>query len=912
MRTGLFCFIILLTNICSVCALQAQNLIANPSFEQMNESWSVWPNANISTSKAHEGTHSLQSKMRGLNGATGASNASISVSKNTYYEYSAWIYRNDNSAWAYIDMNDAPGELQLRASKFGQWEKVSGLWYSGETTSVSLRCIVERDWQNNSSSYGGVTGDVWFDEIYFAKLGREPYNESTSELTPNALYWTIENDDIRAVIAEDESKVYICNLVNKKNTAAWISEPTILPILNRVSGNNINWQYSSVEKQDNLLSLKFISGQLSLKYVFELQPQGPMSIYQVLCNNTGGDIEILSDDICSADIQFDTSKPATVYRFNRSRFNNGLDALFTTGVLVENISTDFFQLTMVENSWLVSSGMLPFKIVHNGDEGLYLGYDWNYGHLLLRTQSNANHIRFCANLGVSSETIVRKNGSEWRMPGVFIGVYNGTVDDGANSMKRWFWKNFVPSNLRKNQQEPLIEIHFPAYSENDYRYYLNKYDLASLGVGLVKMDYWWTVPTTGSDPNSGFDSYLETQWLPNAQKWPNGMLFGIMTKDKYPTVQNSLYMCDTYQGCDISTKAGRDAQIAALSERITNWKIDYWRSDFDLEIPNNYMSHEGLLLIIDSLSNKHSNFRYEHCSAGGSLKDFSSLRRMAFMTMEDSGGPLNHRMAFYSNSYMINPVQLKFDVGFDWSSPSDATNISANPTQWSYYVLRSSMMGAMMACAVGRDMSSIEFEAAQNCWRLYNNKQRNILRGADVYHILPMPDGKHWDGIQFYNPEIAKGSVFLFSHLSNGGNDGTQKRIYLSGLDKNASYQLSFEDRTGLNCVRSGSDLMQNGILVTGMSKAFDSEIIWIEQLSSSVDATQSEGMCLYPNPVAAGQNVKVLGTDLESCTIKIFDMSGRLIETGITLNSLGFSAPQMQGCYLININGTTQKLIVR
>src|SRR5574344_2565946 len=133
MRTRLFFFIILYTNICSVCALQAQNLIANPSFEQMNESWSVWPNANISTSKAHEGTHSLKSTIRGLNGATGASNVSISVSKNTYYEYSAWIYRYDNSAWAYIDMNDAPCELQVRAPKFGKREKLSGVCYSGES-----------------------------------------------------------------------------------------------------------------------------------------------------------------------------------------------------------------------------------------------------------------------------------------------------------------------------------------------------------------------------------------------------------------------------------------------------------------------------------------------------------------------------------------------------------------------------------------------------------------------------------------------------------------------------------------------------------------------------------------------------------------------------------------------------------
>eukprot|EP01044_Picomonas_judraskeda_P022531 COSAG03_NODE_5641_length_1204_cov_1.408145_2_plen_160_part_00 len=31
-------------------------------------------------------------------------------------------------------------------------------------------------------------------------------------------------------------------------------------------------------------------------------------------------------------------------------------------------------------------------------------------------------------------------------------------------------------------------------------------------------------------------------------------------------------------------------------------------------------------------------------------------------------------------------------------------------------------------------------------WISYKSKQRQILRGADTYHILPFPDGVNWDG----------------------------------------------------------------------------------------------------------------------------------------------------------------------
>ncbi|MEI6785263.1 MAG: hypothetical protein WCQ21_30560 [Verrucomicrobiota bacterium] len=64
-----------------------------------------------------------------------------------------------------------------------------------------------------------------------------------------------------------------------------------------------------------------------------------------------------------------------------------------------------------------------------------------------------------------------------------------------------------------------------------------------------------------------------------------------------------------------------------------------------------------------------------------------------------------------------------------------------------------------------------------------------------------MADGTHWDGLQFFNPD----------------------------LDRKASYALTFQDRVSLNCSRTGAQLMEEGITISGMTGDRASEIIWIE-----------------------------------------------------------------------------------
>ena len=366
-------------------------------------------------------------------------------------------------------------------------------------------------------------------------------------------------------------------------------------------------------------------------------------------------------------------------------------------------------------------------------------------------------------------------------------------------------------------------------------------------IRVVKMDYPWTVPDGYAARQ---DVVTEDKWLPDATKYPNGHNLWSAIRAHSPNMRFALYMADTYQGVDIGTEYGRNLQIQALKERFrpTNndygLGFDYWRSDFNVEASHDYDSHEGLLEILDTMIDYSSDFRYEHCMGGGTLKEFTTLERMTFMTTEDTALPLNHRMSLYANSYMIHPVQLKADLNMtytsrDYGALTGYGNILTSGQQcwtseeYSKYALRTGMMGASMLAfphqALVQHNAMIETHHD-----LYNQVQRPILRDCNVYHILPSPTGwtyADWDGIQYYNENIDKGVVMLFKENTTAPNS---KTIVLKGLDANTSYTLTFIDRTAQNCVKTGAELMSTGINVTGMTEQYDSELIYIEPVQQS------------------------------------------------------------------------------
>ncbi len=662
--------------------------------------------------------------------------------------------------------------------------------------------------------------------------------------------WQLKTEDtfIRIGIANNRPAIY--ELKNSKNGWNWIREKSEMPFPEKVrigiSTYQPNWKYKDATQEKSngtKLTLRFFSTapNLELESVWIALPGvGPVENLVSIKNSSGESVIFQDADVVSANITLTADSSITLWRFNKGRYLGNKDPKDKPIVNSDKIGANYSILNYLSNDANGSSpeginSHLPFQVFDiDSKHGLYIGYEWSFGVFKNQTKTDPLVINYKSYLwDTTSVTIVK--GKTFKIPAVFFGTYTGNIDDGTNKMKRWFWNYKITPSLKNNPQEPLIEYCIPG-NESQLTEYYKKYPVAEWGAELGKIDIDW-LDGSGSDWTKGnFKRYAF--WKPDSLKWPNGMTAGDIVHRNNQKL--SLYMNFTFERNDIGTEEGKEKEKNALLTRYDNWHYDYWRSDMVLEARFNYLSHESLLEILDYLIANRPNFRYEHCGNGGLLKDFTTLQRISVFTNEDSGGPEYHRESFYSCSFMINPVQIKTDIGMNLGPHGEVPNnagytpnggvINDSP-EWVNYILRTGFMGANMAtnwCFYTPN----QIEGVKKHWPLYKTRQRPILRGlkpgdsaADVYHILPIPNGIDWDGIEYFNTSLNKGSVLLFKPSESTPNS---KVIKLRGLDRLETYNITFEERNELNRKMTGAELMDKGIEVNGMIGNYASEIIWI------------------------------------------------------------------------------------
>ena len=129
---------------------------------------------------------------------------------------------------------------------------------------------------------------------------------------------------------------------------------------------------------------------------------------------------------------------------------------------------------------------------------------------------------------------------------------------------------------------------------------------------------------------------------------------------------------------------------------------------------------------------RNQSFRYENCANGGHFKGLALARRFTFVTTNDNAGSsVNYRQTHWLNSHALNSVQLKCDM-----------QVGANNLN---YTLRSCLLGSWLL-AMPEALDILHNSAYTAHIELYKTKQRPILRGGHVFHILPFPDGINLDG----------------------------------------------------------------------------------------------------------------------------------------------------------------------
>jgi hypothetical protein len=201
------------------------------------------------------------------------------------------------------------------------------------------------------------------------------------------------------------------------------------------------------------------------------------------------------------------------------------------------------------------------------------------------------------------------------------------------------------------------------------------------------------------------------------------------------------------------------------------------------------------------------------------------MRRAVKIFNSDTYSPLQVRQAFHDSSHAFHPAQLEGHLG---STDGLYRPVGVNGMRFAF---RSMSMGApewFLDAPNGGNGSAPwtqdEKNAVKACVNTYKTRIRPLVRQADLYHILPRPEGRNWDGIEYYDPIAGKGVVFLFKPSS----EITTQLIQFRGLDEKQMYRLNFEDGTHPSCVKSATELMGPGLQLT-LPGEETSELVFLE-----------------------------------------------------------------------------------
>jgi hypothetical protein len=411
--------------------------------------------------------------------------------------------------------------------------------------------------------------------------------------------------------------------------------------------------------------------------------------------------------------------------------------------------------------------------------GVYLAYDYGCGKFVSTVTGNQIASRWWA-AGIKNTTTAA--GETFRCPGLMIQTYRGDEDDGANHFRRWFWTYEITPTLRANPQEPPIVTAYAPPEDGMADYLIQQVktrDFAAMGIGLLKTDAWYN--------RAGHTKSAELA----AACHERGLKLGL------------------YWDGHIS--------LETLKTEFDKSRFDYYRMDqYKRGVPfhvNDYHSVKAFNEKVDAMmAHGAPNWRLENCCNGGNLRTLDLCRRMTFMTHSDDDSFPTWFNHVYHWSYLMCPIQLRndYNTGGEGKHFGKKRDVAT---------ARGLLLGA---CYTGSPSwwSPEDIALVTEIFRLYNTRQRPILRGADVYRILPPPAKERWCGLQYYNTFINKGSVLLWQ---NGG--PASQVVKLKGLDRNKTYLVTFEDAKEKNGTMTGAQLMDEGLNITMGPNA--SEIVW-------------------------------------------------------------------------------------
>lgn len=621
----------------------------------------------------------------------------------------------------------------------------------------------------------------------------------------------------------------------------WIEGESALQLPHQVfvkgAPQMVRWKFDGKTEAEGTTRFRFVSAgpHLELRSVWTAHAgPGPVEHHFELFNETGGDIEaplILSLNlVVSATNQNGVNLWWVEKGGGRPSDVGTHRAQVRDGFLFAGLSTPYAE----------RPEMIPWLSIEDPRSGgIYLGIEFS-GRVGFDIRGSGSPLKLTIDAGLNPAEREFRNrvrpGERFITPTVFVGCYEGGVDDGANHLHR-----FVERHLRpgvSDERYPLIVNNSwgsgMAVDEKLARQMID--DAAALGVELFHIDAGW-FRTVGD-------------WHPDSRKFPKGlapisdyargkgMLFGLWVgwtqggrearqmetlavnnpnqHDWFARDYPTNWKPSDFTGATVclGSEPARQWCLNELRRIVKDYKLDLLEHDqvmiVDQCVRTNhahtassgdvaYHSASGYYSVYDELRKENPKLLFEDCVNGGRTVDFGIVKRTHYISITDTYDPLSNRRAFYDASYPLPPSMCECYI-----------ENKPGPTLGTFKsMLRSGMMGwCTLMCDTGA-WTKEQHEAAHKEISTYKEWIRPLINNGNLYHVSARPDPSRWDAMEYWDETSGKGAVFAFRGEKAADSKQTFK---LKGLNPNSAYKLWSQDGSIERGDSTGAKLMSDGL----------------------------------------------------------------------------------------------------
>jgi hypothetical protein len=674
--------------------------------------------------------------------------------------------------------------------------------------------------------------------------------------------WVLSNEDTHLKLKIKDSHLYVEEIGCVSSPHPWLTKESQVELFPTVwvGGQEVHpaWTFQSGIRDENLGTLTLIfednqAGQMVLLSIWRARSgPGPIEHWLEITNRTGKTVTLPQQDSLSLS-GLKPGNQAELWWIKRG----GSNASTQGGTFSEPV-TEKTDLNLASNCEDGASPV-PWLAVQVGEkEGLYVGWEFSgLGRIQTKSIEEAGLEIRVGNL-LEFKTDVEP-GETLIVPPAFIGCYQGGLDEEAYSLHRWILKHLRPPvpegipdptlayNLyldaggNKASEEDVLrsaafchDIGFETFMPDamwfpecgDWRW-----DPARFPNGIkpieefvhghgMKLALWcaWTNGGVSSDPGalSVRGPVAHPEWFSEDFKpdWQPGPFYGGR-------------VC---LGC----KEAQEWEQAKTHWLVSNHKLDYLKHDCG-PITNNcnktghrhrygvdasYWATMGYYEIMKGLRKDFPGLLLENCSGGGHLKDFGAIQLTHYTVTTDTLSNLPDRQSLYDSTFAFPPVLLQaYTYERAYKVPGDDPN---------HFLWRSAMMGAWQIDPTDtRIWNEEEKQSALQDAKVYKEWVRPMLADVKVHHILPRPDGIHWDGMFYWSPSLKRGTLYIFRPDA----EEPTKAVTLKGLNPTQQYRVWSEDGSVSETHRKGSELMTQGIEIQ-LSNRYSSDLVYIEEVS--------------------------------------------------------------------------------